>query len=119
MNQKKEEIINWVKEHKKKLIIVGVSVAVVVAAIFACKNLEELEEVFKSLEKHVEPISEKITMIENNKTQSRAAHNVREHVRNLHEGWNASKEKKSLAEKRGIDLQPGQTLVDAYSTGSC
>lgn len=129
--------MNWLKENKKKLIMAGVSLAAIVAAILACRNIEELEEVFKSLEKIVEQASEKISMTENVEKQSvqqdstvdefedegtsetRAAHDVREHIRNLHEGWNASEEKKAIAAERGIELQPGQTLVDAYSTGSC
>lgn len=135
MKAKFEEIREWIKENKKKLIIAGVSIGAVLAAIIACKNLDELERVFKSLQSIVDQASEKVSMADKletyiscqngtsedsedgpNKT-TRSPHDVSEHVRNLPEGWSASEEKKASAAERGIELQPGQTLVDAYSTG--
>ena len=42
---------------------------------------------------------------------------VSDHIRNLHPGWKASAEKIAEAERLGIVLQPGQTLVDGYTKG--
>ena len=42
---------------------------------------------------------------------------VSSHIRNLHEGWKASPEKLERAAAYGIDLLPGQTLVESYTKG--
>ena len=40
---------------------------------------------------------------------------VESHIRNLPDGWHPSAEKIFEAEKLGILLAPGQTLVDSYT----
>lgn len=47
----------------------------------------------------------------------RAPYTVPMNIRNLHPGWQASAKKLAEAEALGIALQPGQTLVDEYTTG--
>lgn len=42
---------------------------------------------------------------------------VSQHIRNLHEGWEASPTKVAEAAAMGIRLLPGQTLVNAYKKG--
>ena len=42
---------------------------------------------------------------------------VSSHIQNLHEGWKASPEKLEGAAAYGIDLLPGQTLVESYTKG--
>ncbi|MBO4617488.1 MAG: hypothetical protein J5717_09035, partial [Lachnospiraceae bacterium] len=49
---------------------------------------------------------------------TKAPHKVREHIRNLPEGHNASAEKIALAAQKGLDLLPRQTIVVEYETGS-
>ncbi len=39
---------------------------------------------------------------------------VREHIRNLHEGWTASNAKRAEAADIGITLMPGQTYVSPH-----
>lgn len=39
------------------------------------------------------------------------------HIRKLHEGWKASPEKLAKAADYGIELLPGQTLVEGYTKG--
>ena len=135
MKAKLEEIRAWIKKNKKKLIIAGVSISAVLAAIIACNNLDELESVFKSLQSIADQDSENVSMADKMETNiscqndtaedfengtnkaTRPRHDVSEHIRNLPEGWSASEKKKASAAERGIVLYPGQTLVDAYSTG--
>ena len=45
------------------------------------------------------------------------SHSVSEHIRNLPEGWKASRTKIETANNRGFKLNPGQTWVAEYRTG--
>ncbi len=45
---KKKEFENWVKNHKKELIIAGVGIGFVIATIAAIKNKDTLEALFAS-----------------------------------------------------------------------
>jgi hypothetical protein len=135
----KKDIKKWVEEHKTELIIAGVSIASIVAAFFAIKKHEELEELLATLTMNVKksPVSlnvsesEMITLsnvvnpseevlenaVECIASITRAPHEVSEHIRNLHEGYNASAKKIAQALEEGIVLEAGQTIVDSYRTG--
>jgi len=39
------------------------------------------------------------------------------HIRNLHERWKSSPENLAKAAAYGIELLPGQTLVEGYTKG--
>lgn len=57
MEEKKSFLI-WVKEHKKQLIIAGVSVATIVGIIIAIKNRESIIRLWTSLKKTIEKTPE-------------------------------------------------------------
>jgi len=142
MNEEKKGFIAWVKAHKKELITAGVSVAVIIAIILGIKNKDALLELWGSLrlrasvakspapvrELHdITPVTPEVSIIETEKIPvSEATEMVRsvqypfgvsEHIRNLHPGWKASAEKMAEAERLGIMLLPGQTIVDGYTKG--
>lgn len=132
-------ILNWIKDHKKELIIAGLSVlgiAVIIAAILGARNAQALEQISTSLRRMVEKPSAKpkVTAIPSSDVciqaeiisnvsdgiitgLRRAPHEVTEHIRNLPKGYNASSEKLVMAVERGIELMPGQTIVTSYRTG--
>lgn len=133
MENEKKTFVDWIKEHKKELIIAGVSIAAIIAVIIGIKNHKALEEVWASLRKLVEktpetmPVAKSVPdtdmspvkeIVEINIISSdRVPHDVVEHLRNLPEGWKASAEKIATAAEHGYDLLPGQTWVEAYKTG--
>jgi len=140
MNEEKKGFIAWVKAHKKKLIIAGVSVAVIIAIILGIKNKDALLELWGSLRTSVAkshapirelpditPVTPEVSIVETEKIPMAEAtevvrsvqypFDVSEHIRNLHLGWKASAEKMAEAEMLGITLLPGQTIVDGYTKG--
>lgn len=133
MEKEKKTFVQWVKEHKKELIIAGVSIAAIIAVIIGIKNHKALEEAWTSIRKLVEktpeciPVEKTVVVTEavpvkdiveiNIVTADRIPHDVAEHLRNLPEGWKASAEKIATAAEHGYDLLPGQTWVEAYRTG--
>ena len=134
MEKEKTSFVNWIKEHKTQLIIAGVSITAILAIIIGIKNRQTLEEAWTALKKMVEKDQEKPLSIcktenvvekvsdmpvatDNVVPITKIPHSVREHVRNLPTGYNPSAEKLKLADERGLVLLPGQTIVEAYSTG--
>ena len=133
MENEKKTFVDWVKEHKKELIIAGVSIATIIAIIIGVKNHEAIEETWSSIRKRIEKkadvvlVTNTVTMAEvtpvkdvvksNIVTVDRGPHDVAQHLRNLPEGWKASAEKIATAAEHGYDLLPGQTWVEAYRTG--
>ena len=60
MEKEKKTFVDWIKEHKKELIIAGVSIATIIAVIVGIKNHKALEEAWASLRKLVEKTPEMI-----------------------------------------------------------
>lgn len=126
----KEVLIDWIKKHKKKLILAGVSIPVILAFIIGIKNREELIKAWKSLIKLADETSQRITdtTISANwddtpvletmdfDTSKNGADliDVCSHIRNLHEGWTPSAEKILSAAQMGYELNSSQTWVGAY-----
>lgn len=126
----KEVLIDWIKKHKKKLILAGVSIPVILALIIGIKNRDELIKAWKSLIKLVDETSQRITdttisadwddvpiletMDFNTPKNGADLIDVCSHIRNLHEGWTPSAEKIMLAAQMGYELNPSQTWVGAY-----
>lgn len=116
------------KEHKKEIIIGAVAVISVVGAVLIVKNRAPIISAIKSLR-----IEEVLTnssetrniagpLISKSVKKSVTSNlpigniiNVREHIRNLPEGWNPSINKVELAAKFGYSLEEHQTLVNAYA----
>lgn len=131
--KEQNQIIQWIKAHKKQLILAGIGIAAVIALVLGIKNKDTLKALWASLKGAVEPTAEKIsdavtTTVTEIPTETpalllsndpRVAQEVRRHIRNLHEGWHASPEKLAAAREMGILLQEGQTWVDNYMKGVC
>ncbi len=133
MENEKKTFVDWVKEHKKELIIAGVSIVALIAVIIGIKNHKTLKKAWSSLRKLAEktpeamPVAKSVPVTEvssvkenidvNIMSADRVPHNVAEHLRNLPEGWKTSAQKIATAAEHGYDLLPGQTWVEAYRTG--
>lgn len=133
MENEKKTFVDWVRGHKKELIIAGVSIASIIAIIVGINNHKALDEAWASLKKLVEktpeidPSIKSVLVTEvapvkdivdiNIVTVDRIPHDVNEHLRNLPEGWKASAEKIATAAEHGYELLLGQTWVEAYRTG--
>ncbi|RGO28048.1 hypothetical protein DXB23_01570 [Dorea sp. OM02-2LB] len=119
----------WLREHKKELVITGMSVTTLLILALNVKDEEISEKVWHMSKENITipakeempTIIEKISNTENNvipmHREDGLPFEVGTHVRNLHEGWKASKEKLQKAAEAGIHLEPGQTLVESYMKG--
>lgn len=131
--KEQNQMIQWIKAHKKQLILAGIGIAALIALVLGIKNKNTLKALWASLKGTVEPTAEIIsnavtTTVTEIPTETpalllsndpRVAQEVRRHIRNLHEGWHASPEKLAAAREMGILLQEGQTWVDNYMKGVC
>lgn len=134
MKNQKKSLIEWIKAHKKELILAGVSVVVLIAIVLGLKNKAAIEAYWSSLKQLVKenastpnPITHSSKVMPSSAPTSvnndniipftKAAHKVSEHIRTLPNGYNASASKIALAKEKVIELLPGQTIVSAYVTG--
>lgn len=127
----KEVLIDWIKKHKKKLILAGVSVPVILALIIGIKNRDEIIKELKSLIKLADETSQRVTdptiftnlddmsiletMDLNIPKVGVDLIDICSHIRNLHEGWTPSAEKIASAAQMGYELNPSQTWVEKYT----
>lgn len=144
MEDQRKAFISWVKAHKKQLIVAGISVVVIIGIILGIKNRNDIKDLFDFLEKKIAKAPAKMPEFKTTKavfttkmrdtvadiipmseitavrsyTPSQVSFDVSDHIRNLPKGWHASAKKIIEAAAREIILQPGQTLVDAYTKGS-
>lgn len=137
IDTEKNELIKWVKLHKKELFLAGVGIMSLIGIILGLKHRESIKELWFTLQKNIsKPTSGKLTlkMVENpisvveranradihllpTPKENRTIFDVTGHVRNLHKGWNASPEKMAEATALGVNLLQGQTWVDSYTKG--
>ena len=143
MEEQKKGFLAWVKKHRKKLIIAGISATALIGIILCMKNRDSIEALWKSLigaiekspteapkisQTTIEKIAQSSVTVTDviNPTEIVVTNTTRtfqdpfevsNHIRNLHEGWRASAKKITEAEAMGIILLPGQTLVDTYMKG--
>lgn len=133
----KKTAVSWIKEHKKELIIAGVSLAGIIALIVGLKNQDQIivalellkrmiskssaslntEKVIAIPVKAVAPIEIQECPVKHSIPADTLPFSVSSHLRNLHEGWNPSAEKLALAAEHGYDLKKGQTWVEEYMKG--
>ena len=140
----RKNLIQWVKEHKKQLIIAGIGIGTLILIIWGIKNRKTIESLLDSLKdavknptaKNAEEISKAVMeralvpepiplpepdpvivpVTASNLEELPFA--VRRHIRNLPDGWHASPEKIEEALRNNITLMDGQTWVDSYLKGS-
>lgn len=122
--QKKNGILEKMREHKTEIIIVGVLIASAVGVIMIVKKWDAIKgQTVVNLYKNgvkindsmVPPVGGAIEKASNKIPSNVRVIDVRKHIRNLPEGWKASPQKVDLAMKSGIVLGLHQTLVDDYS----
>lgn len=134
MEENEKGVIAWFRAHKEQLIIAVIGVTViVVGSTVVIKNREaaksELEAFKNSLSETTKktpeliakvqstsPVAEKIPSVRTY-TSPIKPFDVNEHIRNLPDGQHHSAEKVAEAAALGIDLLPGQTLVNRYTKG--
>ncbi len=133
METEKKIFVEWIKEHKRELIVAGFSIVATVAVINCITNHKALERAWISIRKLIEktpgvtpavntvsvsdvmPVKDIVEI--NIVTAGRVPHEVGEHLRNLPDRWKASAEKIATATEHGFNLLPGQTWVKSYRTG--
>ena len=141
MEGQKNRLLEWVKAHKKELIIGGVSASFLISIILVIRNKGSIVVIRDSLNNNIEKIPIKVpealqavpdkiihtkamvtdiiqpteTIIISSTNAIQDTFEVSDHIRNLHEGWYASAEKIAIAAEHGYDLKPGQTWVDMYT----
>ena len=126
--EEKKVFTEFVKEHKKAIVIGAVTVFTVVVGLVIFKNRMAIKAalstfntkvaVTKSLKipMDVLPVSpEVVEACTAEVLPSCRTINVREHLRNLPGGWNASQSKVNLAAQYGVTLGEHQTLVNSYT----
>ncbi len=124
---KRKGFFEIVKEHKKEIVIGAAIVVSVVVAVLVVKNRAAFKSTIKSsgieeiLTNSLETRNSTCSLISESVEKSVTSNlaisniNVREHVRNLPEGWHPSTSKVELAAKCGYTLEGHQTLVNAYT----
>ena len=126
MEEKKENGFAWIREHKKELIITGISVGATIALCLGLKNRTLMEEKIELLKNVVSDETKKTHFVkmdnvnvvdEVKKAITRAPHEVRMHPRNLPGEQKPSPEVLAYAKEIDFPLAQGQTLVKAYRTG--
>ncbi len=127
----KHKFVDWIKAHKKQLLIAGISVTAMIGIIIGLKNKEAIRELWEALEnslsKTPEKLPESITIVQTAPpvieevipvrlyTPPQEPFEVSQHIRNLSGGRYHSVKKAAEAAELGIDLLPHQTLVDTYT----
>ena len=128
--KEQKTLIHWIREHKMEIAIAGISITALVGLGLGIKNKEAMEVFWNAL-KNNDPkipikteaprITEQVSSIESvvipMRREYKEPFDVSSHIRNLHEGWKASPEKLERVAAYGIDLLPGQTLVESYTKG--
>lgn len=143
MEEEKKGLIKWVKAHKKKLIITGVSIAAIIGIIVGIKNKDSIMALWESLRKNVENSPVKMPKASREVVESvvhkpaqvvevvsateiikfpsnqntHVPFKVCDHIRNLPDSWHASAKKITTAAEYGYNLKPGQTWVNTYTKG--
>ena len=131
MEENKTGFCEWVKSHKKQLIIAAGAIAVViVGGAIIHNNKDLLGDMVKVFEKNVDKLPKtenavapvaQLAIVEcdvlaepRKYTTPQEPVAVCGHVRRLAEGMSHSAEKAAQAAAQGIDLQPNETWVDPY-----
>lgn len=129
----RKSLIRWIKDHKKQLIIAGVSIGALILIVLGTKNRAEIEAVWDSLKGVLKQLKAKTTKevvegvgelpptstsvnIDRVTSETKAdPYEVSSHIRNLPVGCHASREKIDEARKKDIHLLEGQTWVVSYT----
>ena len=140
MEEQKKGFIKWIMAHKKDLLIAGISITAIIAAVLVYRNHESIVALWDTLKKTLQKtaVSElpvattasKVDLVTPTavntvevvieptekivKLLPQGPFEVTDHIRNLPEGWRASAGKIATAAEHGYELLPGQTWVERY-----
>lgn len=140
MEERKKGFIEWIKAHKKELLIAGISITAIIAAVLGYRNRESIIALWDTLKKALQktPINElpvistvpkvdainptavntveavKESVAKTVRSLPQNPFEVTDHIRNLPEGWRASAGKIATAAEHGYELLPGQTWIERY-----
>ena len=121
--KEKKDLIDFLKEHKKSIVIGATTLCTLVAGVFILKNRKNIinaigvkEIIDKSMEiyEDVVPVLPETIEASIDSDVPKKIINVREHLRNLPNNYNASQSKIDLAAQYGITLAEHQTWVNSY-----
>ena len=130
--KERRKLIRWIREHKKALIIAGISIGTLIAIALGIRNREAIKALWASLRKvaekpavhavkmpPLEPVSPAVEDVITVVAQhgETIPFDVAKHIRNLPEGWHASADKIATALEKGFELAEGQTWVADYIKG--
>lgn len=130
--KEQRKMIRWIREHKKALIIAGISIGTLIAIVLGIKNREAIKALWASLRKVAEkpavhamkapPVEAAHPAVEDVVTvvaqhRETIPFDVAKHIRNLPDGWHASADKIATALENGFELAEGQTWVSDYMKG--
>lgn len=133
-DREKGKVKVWLKEHRKEIILSGAVITGTAVSILAIRKYETVIEILEDLKMGMKkkdiPFLDKSSVIQQLPVDD--SHDmtdggficdtdieeiqsmVSRHIRNLHEGWQASEEKKAAALRKGIALEANQTWVEKY-----
>lgn len=140
MEERKKGFIEWIKVHKNELLIAGISITAIIAAVLGYQNRESIIALWDTLKKALQktsvnelPVISTVPKVDAiNPTAVNTVEvviepvakavrslpqnpfEVTDHIRNLPEGWRASAGKIATAAEHGYKLLPGQTWVERY-----
>ena len=140
MEEQKKGFIEWIKAHKNELLIAGISITAIIAAVLVYQNRESIVALWDTLKKtlkktsvselHVAATASKVDLVIPTAVNTvevvieptekivrslpQSSFEVTDHIRNLSEGWHASAGKIATAAEHGYELLPGQTWVERY-----
>lgn len=136
MEEQKKRFIEWIKAHKKELLIAGISITAIIAAVLVYRNHESIVTLWDTMKKTsvselpVVTTASKVNLVTSTAVNTVEAvieptekivrslpqgpFEVTDHIRNLPEGWCASAGKIATAVEHGYELLPGQTWVERY-----
>lgn len=140
MNEQKQKYINWIKTHKKELIVAGGSISAIIAIVYCYQKRGEILKYLKNPKFQIlklpfgtnsslvvesigksAPTKSGLSLPQENRSivpirkLESESFDVLGHIRNLHDGWHASAAKIVAATERGYELLPGQTWVNNYT----
>ena len=140
MEEQKKGFIKWIMAHKKDLLIAGINITAIIAAVLVYRNHESIVALWDTLKKTLQKTSvselpvattaSKVDLVTPTavntvevvieptekivKLLPQGPFEVTDHIRNLPEGWRASAGKIATAAEHGYELLPGQTWVERY-----
>ena len=131
--ERKEQLMQWLKEHKKQLAFTGLTIGGLLLLVLVPKdvqslqNLEDALKLFKTgssvkgAEDGLKVVAEEYVVEGEDDVKDTISFliEVRKHIRNLPNGYQASPSKIESAEKNGFILKDGQTWVEEYTKGGC